>query len=590
MLARLGSGHWISSISTLLTRGGGRVTGPRVLVIGVGGAGGNAVNNMIRGDLRGVEFCVLNTDVQALDQSLARHRLQLGRRVTRGLGAGARVPIGQVAAEESMDDIKAMLRGADMVFITAGMGGGTGTGAAPVVAAASRRAGILTVGVITKPFHFEGEHRMRLAEGGVGEMREVTDTLLVIPNQNLIKVADARTTFVEAFRMADEVVHDGVRGISDLMVVPGLVNLDFADVRTVMADGGLAMMGTGEAEGAGRAVAAAEQAMSNPLIEDGTISGARGVLINVTGGPGMTLFDVNEAVGRIRQEADPTANIIFGSAFNKKLGCRMRISVVATGLSGNGAARRSDAARVWIGPDRAVPDVAAIAAPHRVAPAEAAPDDGLLTTTGWRALLRTGKPRAGAAVLAILGVIGGVAMQGELSTGGGAPPNGLAGEVGVVGARELLAGEATAALAEEAAPGLAAAPDPAPIDGPLATIPEATGSVGDAARAAPASPRAKRTRAARPAPVAPATIPAGYKLQIGAFRSIGAAQQGWTRLRRAHADLLDGVEASGQGAEFLDHGSLWRLRVGPIPDRSTAEGVCEELKRRGAECLLLEVP
>ena len=312
---------------------------PRITVVGVGGAGGNAVNNMIRSNLIGCEFVVCNTDAQATKQSLAERKIQLGVGVTRGLGAGSRPDVGRIAAEETLEEIMSSLEGSNMVFITAGMGGGTGTGAAPVIARAAREAGILTVGVITKPFHFEGSHRMRLAEAGIQELQKFVDTLIIIPNQNLFRVANERTTFADAFKMADDVLHSGVRGVTDLMVMPGLINLDFADIRSVMSEMGKAMMGTGEAEGDRRAIDAAEAAISNPLLEDVSMKGARGVLINITGGPDMTLFEVDEAANRIREEVDPDANIIFGSTFDDKLAGRMRISVVATGIDAEALAQ-----------------------------------------------------------------------------------------------------------------------------------------------------------------------------------------------------------------------------------------------------------
>jgi cell division protein FtsZ len=309
---------------------------PRITVIGVGGAGGNAVNNMIRANLVGCEFIACNTDAQSLQLSTAPRKIQLGIGVTRGLGAGSRPDVGRAAAEEAIDDILESLQGSNMVFITAGMGGGTGTGAAPVIARIARESGILTVGVVTKPFHFEGVHRMRTAEAGIEELQKFVDTLIIIPNQNLFRVANERTTFADAFKMADDVLHAGVRGVTDLMVMPGLINLDFADIRTVMSEMGKAMMGTGEAEGERRAVDAAEAAISNPLLEDVSMKGARGVLINITGGLDMTLFEVDEAANRVREEVDPNANIIFGSTFDEKLQGRMRISVVATGIDGEG--------------------------------------------------------------------------------------------------------------------------------------------------------------------------------------------------------------------------------------------------------------
>ncbi|OIR09973.1 cell division protein FtsZ [mine drainage metagenome] len=305
---------------------------PRISVIGVGGAGGNAVNNMIQSHLEGVEFIVANTDAQALSQSRTDRRIQLGATLTQGLGAGARPDIGRAAAEESLDELMGQLTGSNMVFITAGMGGGTGTGAAPVIARAAREHGILTVGVVTKPFSFEGQHRMRLAEQGIDELSQYVDTLIIIPNQNLFRIASERTTFAEAFKLADDVLYSGVRGVTDLMIMPGLINLDFADIRTVMGEMGKAVMGTGEAEGDKRALDAAEAAINNPLLEDLSMKGARGVLINITGGLDMTLFEADEAANRIRDEVDPEANIIFGSTFDERMNGRIRVSVVATGI------------------------------------------------------------------------------------------------------------------------------------------------------------------------------------------------------------------------------------------------------------------
>jgi cell division protein FtsZ len=313
---------------------------PRITVIGVGGAGGNAVNNMIQLHLEGVEFVVANTDAQSLRQSRTDRRIQLGAEVTQGLGAGARPDVGRAAAQETLDEIVAQITGSNMVFIAAGMGGGTGTGAAPVIAQTARDNGILTVGVVTKPFHFEGAHRMRLAEAGIEELSQYVDTLIVIPNQNLFRLASEKTTFADAFRMADDVLYSGVRGVTDLMVMPGLINLDFADIRTVMGEMGKAMMGTGEGEGPGRALDAAEAAIRNPLLEDTSMKGAKGVLINITGGLDMTLFEVDEAANRIRDEVDGDANIIFGSTFDEKMEGRMRVSVVATGIDARALAAR----------------------------------------------------------------------------------------------------------------------------------------------------------------------------------------------------------------------------------------------------------
>jgi cell division protein FtsZ len=307
---------------------------PRITVVGVGGAGGNAVNNMIRAKLEGVEFLIANTDAQAIEQSAVEsaRRIQLGLNITQGLGAGSKPDVGRAAAEESMEEVIRHIAGSNMVFITAGMGGGTGTGAAPVIARAARESGILTVGVVTKPFHFEGTHRLKTAERGIEELQQYVDTLIVIPNQNLFRVANERTTFADAFKMADDVLYSGVRGVTDLMMMPGLINLDFADIRAVMAEMGKAMMGTGEAEGDRRALDASEAAISNPLLDDVSMKGARGVLINITGGYDMTLYEVDEAANRIREEVDPEANIIFGSTFDEKLNGIIRVSVVATGI------------------------------------------------------------------------------------------------------------------------------------------------------------------------------------------------------------------------------------------------------------------
>jgi cell division protein FtsZ len=305
---------------------------PRITVIGVGGGGTNAVDNMLSANLQGVEFVVANTDAQQLMHSRADRRIQLGPHITQGLGAGAKPEVGKAAAEEAADELARHLDGAHMVFITAGMGGGTGTGAAPVIARMARERNILTVGVVTKPFGFEGVRRARCADQGIEELQRHVDTLIVIPNQNLFRMANERTTWREAFKMADQVLYMGVRGVTDLMMAPGLVNLDFADIRTVMAEMGKAMMGTGEAEGENRAIRAAEAAISNPLLEDTSMAGARGLLINITGGDDLTLFEVDQAANRIREEVDEEANIIFGSAIDESLSGRIRVSVVATGI------------------------------------------------------------------------------------------------------------------------------------------------------------------------------------------------------------------------------------------------------------------
>ena len=310
---------------------------PRITVFGVGGAGGNAVNNMIDKQLEGVEFVVANTDAQALQSSKAESRIQIGPKVTEGLGAGAKPSIGAKAAEETIEDIVDHLMGAHMCFITAGMGGGTGTGAAPIIAQAAREMGILTVGVVTKPFQFEGTKRMRQAEEGVEALQKVVDTLIIIPNQNLFRLANEKTTFTEAFAMADDVLYQGVKGVTDLMVRPGLINLDFADVRAVMDEMGKAMMGTGEASGENRAVQAAEKAIANPLLDEISLNGAKGVLINITGGYDLTLFEMDEAAEKIREKVDPDANIIVGSTLDPEMEGSIRVSVVATGIDASAA-------------------------------------------------------------------------------------------------------------------------------------------------------------------------------------------------------------------------------------------------------------
>ena len=305
---------------------------PRITVFGVGGAGGNAVDNMIQKQLDGVDFVVANTDAQALSQNAAKNKIQLGVKATQGLGAGARARVGAAAAEESIEQIVDHLAGAHMCFITAGMGGGTGTGAAPIIAQAARELGVLTVGVVTKPFQFEGGKRMRQAEDGVAALQKMVDTLIIIPNQNLFRLANEKTTFTEAFSMADDVLYQGVKGVTDLMVRPGLINLDFADVRAVMDEMGKAMMGTGEAEGEDRAIQAAEKAIANPLLDEISLKGARGVLINITGGQDLTLFELDEAANRIREEVDVDANIIVGSTLDEAMKGMIRVSVVATGI------------------------------------------------------------------------------------------------------------------------------------------------------------------------------------------------------------------------------------------------------------------
>ncbi|WP_343082222.1 cell division protein FtsZ [Ostreiculturibacter nitratireducens] len=336
---------------------------PRITVFGVGGAGGNAVNNMIDKNLEGVEFVVANTDAQALQQSKANSRIQMGVKVTEGLGAGARPTVGAAAAEETIEEIVDHLAGAHMCFITAGMGGGTGTGAAPIIAQAARELGVLTVGVVTKPFQFEGGKRMRQADMGIEALQKVVDTLIVIPNQNLFRLANEKTTFTEAFAMADDVLYQGVKGVTDLMVRPGLINLDFADVRSVMDEMGKAMMGTGEASGEDRAIQAAEKAIANPLLDEISLRGAKGVLINITGGYDLTLFELDEAANRIREEVDPDANIIVGSTLDEAMEGLMRVSVVATGIDASEIVAEAPVAR------RRMADPLPAAAPAAAAPA-----------------------------------------------------------------------------------------------------------------------------------------------------------------------------------------------------------------------------
>jgi cell division protein FtsZ len=340
---------------------------PRITVFGVGGAGGNAVNNMITAGLQGVDFVVANTDAQALTMSKAQRIVQMGTQVTQGLGAGSQPDVGAAAAQEVIDEIRDHLAGANMVFVTAGMGGGTGTGAAPVIAKTARDMGILTVGVVTKPFHFEGQRRMRTAESGIAELHKVVDTLLIIPNQNLFRVANEKTTFADAFAMADQVLYSGVACITDLMVKEGLINLDFADVRAVMREMGKAMMGTGEASGEKRALTAAEAAIANPLIDDSSMKGARGLLISITGGKDLTLFEVDEAATRIREEVDQDANIIVGATFDETLDGVIRVSVVATGIeqalisrnAGAPAATATNAVASTVTPDTRLADLTA---------------------------------------------------------------------------------------------------------------------------------------------------------------------------------------------------------------------------------------
>jgi cell division protein FtsZ len=344
---------------------------PRITVFGVGGAGGNAVNNMIAAGLQGVDFVVANTDAQALTTSRAERIIQMGVQATEGLGAGSHPDVGCTAAQEAIDEIRDHLAGAHMVFVTAGMGGGTGTGASPVVAKAARDLGILTVGVVTKPFHFEGQRRMRLAEAGIMELQKTVDTLIIIPNQNLFRVANEKTTFADAFAMADQVLYSGVACITDLMVKEGLINLDFADVRAVMREMGKAMMGTGEASGEKRALRSAEAAISNPLIDDVSMRGARGVLISITGGKDLTLYEVDEAATRIREEVDPDANIIVGATFDESLDGIIRVSVVATGVDVNASSSAP--------PTQGVPPPQTRVPPSPRAPSQPQPNAGSAT-------------------------------------------------------------------------------------------------------------------------------------------------------------------------------------------------------------------
>ena len=347
---------------------------PRITVIGVGGAGGNAIANMIGASVDGVDFIVANTDAQALNASPAERRIQLGPRITEGLGAGSRPDIGRAAAEETIADVQESLEGVHMCFIAAGMGGGTGTGAAPVIAKAARDKGILTVGVVTKPFTFEGARRARSADAGIEELQKHVDTLIVIPNQNLFLVANPNTTFKEAFQMADEVLQQGVRGITDLMVMPGLINLDFADVRSVMGEMGKAMMGTGEADGDGRALAAAEKAIANPLLDGVSMKGAKGVIVSITGGEDMRLMEVDEAANHIRELVDPDANIIWGSAFNPDLEGKIRVSVVATGIESESSPAAVPASQPFSFASRpAAAPAAPVAAPAPAPAAEVPP-------------------------------------------------------------------------------------------------------------------------------------------------------------------------------------------------------------------------
>ncbi|MDZ4762426.1 MAG: cell division protein FtsZ [Alphaproteobacteria bacterium] len=365
---------------------------PRIVVIGVGGAGGNAVNNMIESNLRGVEFVVANTDAQALTRSRAPVHIQLGVSRTEGLGAGANPEVGAEAAKESAEEIKKLLHGAHMCFIAAGMGGGTGTGAAPIIARIAKEQKVLTVGVVTKPFDFEGKRRMAVAEKGIVELRSEVDTLIIIPNQNLFRIASRETTFAEAFNMADRVLHSGVRGITDLMVMPGLINLDFADVRTVMAGMGTAIMGTGEGEGENRALRAAQLAIANPLLDDVSIRGAKGVLINITGGYDMTLFEVDEAANEVRREVDVDAHIILGSTFDETMSGSIRVSVVAAGILQTPVARAAPAPAPALLAEPVAALVSPVATPPPAPMAELGADPELAPVRTGAPIIRTGRP------------------------------------------------------------------------------------------------------------------------------------------------------------------------------------------------------
>jgi cell division protein FtsZ len=437
---------------------------PRITVVGVGGGGSNAVNNMIASALEGVEFIVANTDAQSLMHSRADRRIQLGPHLTQGLGAGGRPDIGRGAAEEAMEEIASHLAGSHMVFITAGMGGGTGTGAAPVVARIARERGILTVGVVTKPFEFEGLKRRRSAEAGIEELQSVVDTLIVIPNQNLFRLANDRTTFAEAFKMADNVLYMGVRGVTDLIVNPGVVNLDFADIRSVMAEMGKAMMGTGEAEGEDRATRAAESAISNPLLEEASMKGAKAVLINITGGMDMTLFEVDEAANRIRKEVgEEEANIIFGSSISEEMDGRIRVSVVATGMEANLAAK----------PRPTLVAVSGAAAPRPVvqAPAPVAAAAAPMLGAGAVPARAAAQPTMSAAPLPAYHTAGANALAPQILPEPAAEPVAeVMPPVSEVSAAPLFAPLAEEPARQAPAPSQASAPSPAPAAEPRKSL------------------------------------------------------------------------------------------------------------------------
>jgi cell division protein FtsZ len=481
---------------------------PRITVVGVGGGGSNAVNNMIASQLEGVEFIVANTDAQSLMHSRADRRIQLGPHLTQGLGAGGRPDVGRGAAEEAMEEIASHLAGSHMVFITAGMGGGTGTGAAPVVARIARERGILTVGVVTKPFEFEGLKRRRAAEAGIEELQAVVDTLIVIPNQNLFRIANDRTTFAEAFKMADNVLYMGVRGVTDLIVNPGVVNLDFADIRSVMAEMGKAMMGTGEAEGEDRATRAAESAISNPLLEEASMKGAKAVLINITGGMDMTLFEADEAANRIRKEVgDEEANIIFGSSISEEMDGRIRVSVVATGMEAN-LASKPRPTLVTVGGTPAARPVTQAPAP--AAATAAAPVLG----AGAVPVRAAAQPTMSAAPLPTYQTAGATALAPQVMAEPAAEPLPVAEPVAEVAPPAPTAAPLFAPLAEEAprpAPAPAQAPAPEPRKSLFTRVTQ-----GLMQREAPPAPRQAPSlgtgeaaaRPAAPASVEPAARPA----------------------------------------------------------------------------------
>jgi cell division protein FtsZ len=487
---------------------------PRITVIGVGGGGTNAVDNMIASNLQGVEFVVANTDSQQLLHSRADRRIQLGPHSTQGLGAGAKPEIGRAAAEEAAEELYRHLDGAHMVFITAGMGGGTGTGAAPVIARMARERNILTVGVVTKPFTFEGSRRARAADQGIEELQQYVDTLIVIPNQNLFRLANERTGWKEAFKMADNVLYMGVRGVTDLMVAPGLVNLDFADIRTVMAEMGKAMMGTGEAEGENRAVRAAESAISNPLLEDTSMSGARGLLINITGGEDMTLFEVDQAANRIREEVDEEANIIFGSAVDENLRGKVRVSVVATGIenAGQRAAERPRLVAVGGGggPVSAISTAAVSGGPGgpggSEAPAGAAP---LLRPAGIPPLTMRGPQRPAAPMGGLIPRMGAPAA---VPADEGVPPGAA---IDIEKLRVLVEQDEHREMSEnEPAPATHGSAQPRP-----AAAPRATGRIGER----PAAPARGSALFAEPKPDVVPVRKSLFGIVTGAIRGGGAA-------------------------------------------------------------------